>query len=251
MSEQNGDTGPQHITREEFDSNVLIGKGAVIVDIWAEWCAPCRMLAPFVHKLAAELEGTVRVVKLDYDPNRDLKSKFGFDGIPALLCFNDGEIVDMVVGFGGYAGLRQPIDAFVEKVTGQPTSTPSSLEQQFVEAEKAAELAHDTIEAKARAEFYRAFRPVDRNTKRTVARAQKALANGKIDEAEKTRRVARAQAKLEAASDSARAAYGKTMNPVMAAYIQAMEVAAGIFVESHSTASEAAFCAIGDSSCHV
>jgi thioredoxin 1 len=240
MTDQKGECGPQHITREEFDCNIVSGKGAVIVDIWAEWCAPCRMLAPFVHKFAAQLEGTVRVVKLDYDPNRDLKAKFGFQGIPALLCFNDGELVDMIVGFGNYAGVREPIEAFVEKVTGQPTPAPSSFDQQFSAAEAAAELAHDTIEATARAEFYRVFKPADRNAKRTIARANKSLADGKIDEAEKTRRVDRANAKLKAVGDSANAAYGKTMSPITAAYI-----------ESHSTTGDATFCAIGDPSCRV
>jgi thioredoxin 1 len=251
MTEQNGPVGPQHITREEFDSNIVGGKGAVIVDIWAEWCGPCRMLAPFVHKLAAELEGTVRVVKLDYDPNMDLKPKYGFQGIPALLLFNGGELVDMVVGFGGYSMLRKPIDAFIEKVTGQPTPAPSLLEQQFVAAEAAAELAHDTIATTARADFFRVYKPAARNAKRTTARAEKALANGAIDEAEKTRRVDRAKAKLEAVSKPVQIAYSTTMKPVTAAYIQAMEAAAGIFVESHSTTGEGKFCAIGDASCRV
>jgi thioredoxin 1 len=242
-------TGPELITRDEFDSNIVGGKGAVVVDIWAEWCGPCRLLAPFLHKLAAEHEGLVRVVKLGYDDNRDLKPKYGFRGIPALLFFNDGELVDMVVGFGNYDGLRKPFVAFVEKVTEQATLPASSFEQEFVAADKAAELAHDQIDKAARAEFFSVFGPANRNAKRTIARAEKALAAGKIDEAEKNRRVDRANEKLKAVSEPAQNSYSVTMKPVTAAYIRAIEAAAGIFVETQNTQSEGKFCKIGDPSC--
>lgn len=75
-----------------------ISKGYTFVDFWAEWCGPCRMIAPIVEELAKEWDGKVKFGKLDTDANSDVTNRFGVQGIPTLILFKDGIEVDRVVG---------------------------------------------------------------------------------------------------------------------------------------------------------
>lgn len=247
--------GPEQVTRAEFDSNIVGGKGVVVVDIWAEWCTPCRMLAPALHKLAAEHADRVHIVKLCFDDNLDLQEKYGFEGIPALLLFNDGQLVDKIVGYQGYSFLRELFLAFMEQVTGEEASAPSALEEAFIAAERAAELAHDEAYVRdvqpVRAEFVRVFQRANRNAKRTITRAEKAFKAGKIDEVEKARRVKQANKRLQTVIETSGAAYHEASAKITQPYIRAVEVAAGIFVASHSANVEGKFCEIGDTTCKV
>lgn len=86
----------QHITDEQFQST--IAKGVTLVDFWAPWCGPCKMIAPILEELAGELHGQARIVKINVDDNPTVASQFGIMSIPTLLLFKDGQKVDQKVG---------------------------------------------------------------------------------------------------------------------------------------------------------
>lgn len=81
-----------------FEAEVLQSDKPVLVDFWAEWCMPCRMLAPTIDELATTYAGKVKVGKLDTDANRDVSMKFGISAIPTIILFNNGEVVRKFVG---------------------------------------------------------------------------------------------------------------------------------------------------------
>ena len=86
------------VTDSSFDKDVLHSDIPVLVDFWAPWCGPCRMVAPVVSEIAQQYEGQVKVVKLNTDENPNTASKYGIRSIPTLMIFKGGQRVDMVVG---------------------------------------------------------------------------------------------------------------------------------------------------------
>lgn len=94
-----------NVTDQTFTSET--SEGVVLVDFWAPWCGPCKMIAPVLEELDAELAGKAKIVKLDVDENQETAGKFGVMSIPTLLVVKDGEVVDQVVGF-------QPKEALAE-----------------------------------------------------------------------------------------------------------------------------------------
>jgi thioredoxin 1 len=86
------------VTDASFETEVEKNKGLTIVDFWATWCGPCRMIAPILDQLATEYEGKVKVTKLDVDANIKTGSRFNVRSIPMLLFFKDGKVVDQIVG---------------------------------------------------------------------------------------------------------------------------------------------------------
>ncbi len=89
---------PITLSDESFDSEVLKSDKAVVVDFWATWCAPCRMIAPVIEEMAKEYEGRAKVCKIDVDANPVVASKYGVMSIPSILFFKNGQLVDKVVG---------------------------------------------------------------------------------------------------------------------------------------------------------
>lgn len=85
-------------TDANFEEEVLKSDTPVLVDFWAEWCGPCRMIGPIVEELSSEYEGKAKVGKLNIDHNPNVPMKFGIRSIPTLLVFKNGELVDKVVG---------------------------------------------------------------------------------------------------------------------------------------------------------
>ena len=102
---------PIEIDDSNFDQMVLQAKTPVLVDLWAPWCAPCRMVAPVVEELASEYEGRVSFAKLNVDQNPKTASRYGIMSIPTLLIFKDGKPVSNIVGFRPKAELKRSLDA--------------------------------------------------------------------------------------------------------------------------------------------
>lgn len=86
------------LTDQNFEEEVLGSKAPVLVDFWAEWCMPCRMIAPIIDELAEEFEGKIRVGKLNVDENPATAQKYGIMSIPTLIIFKNGTIVEQIVG---------------------------------------------------------------------------------------------------------------------------------------------------------
>jgi thioredoxin 1 len=101
------------VTDGSFESTVLNAGKPALVDFWAVWCGPCRMVAPHVAALAEEYQGRVVVAKLDVDSNRQTAIKYGIQSIPTLLFFKDGRMVDRVIGAVDKRVLKEKLDNLV------------------------------------------------------------------------------------------------------------------------------------------
>jgi thioredoxin 1 len=98
------------LTDANFDEYINSGK-PVVIDFWAEWCGPCRMVGPMVEELASEYDGKAIIGKLDVDSNPGVTSKFGIRNIPTVLFFKNGNLTDKQVGVAPKATLKQKLDA--------------------------------------------------------------------------------------------------------------------------------------------
>ena len=87
-----------HLSDDSFELEVLKSSTPVLVDFWASWCAPCKAISPVVDGLAAEYDGKVKIAKLNVDENPATPGKYGVRGIPTLILFKDGKVLDQVVG---------------------------------------------------------------------------------------------------------------------------------------------------------
>jgi thioredoxin 1 len=101
---------PVVVSTQNFESEVVKSNIPVLVDFWASWCAPCRMIAPVVEELAKEYDGKLKVAKLDVDATREIAQNFGIMSIPTLLIFNGGRVADQLVG-------AVPKSMLVDKIT--------------------------------------------------------------------------------------------------------------------------------------
>jgi thioredoxin 1 len=99
------------VSDADFESEVLKASGAVVVDFWAEWCGPCRMIGPALEEISGSLDGKVKIVKLNVDENPQTASKYGVMSIPTLMLFKNGEMASRQVGAAPKQKLEQWITA--------------------------------------------------------------------------------------------------------------------------------------------
>ena len=102
---------PITFTDDNFDSEVLTSDVPVLVDFWAEWCGPCKMIAPSIEELANEYDGKAKVGKMDVDSNQNTSMKYGIRSIPALLIFKGGEVVEQIIGAVPKGQIQSKLDA--------------------------------------------------------------------------------------------------------------------------------------------
>ena len=101
----------KEVTDQSFDEEVLQSQQPVLVDFWAAWCAPCRMLAPTMDQVADEYAGKAKIVKLNVDDNVETSGRYNIRGIPTLLLFKDGELKEQIVGATSKDHISRLIDA--------------------------------------------------------------------------------------------------------------------------------------------
>ena len=102
---------PIEFTDSNFEDEVLNSDKPVLVDFWAEWCGPCRMIGPIVEEMAEEYDGKAKIGKVDVDSNSEMSVKYGIRSIPSLLIFKDGEVVDQIVGAVPKSHLTKQLEA--------------------------------------------------------------------------------------------------------------------------------------------
>jgi len=104
---------PIEITDATFDTEVLSSDVPVLIDFWAVWCGPCKMVAPVVEELAAEYDGQLKVGKIDVDAHKQAAMKYGIRSIPTLLLFKDGKVVQQIIGALPKNQLEEKIKSFI------------------------------------------------------------------------------------------------------------------------------------------
>jgi thioredoxin 1 len=102
-----------HVTDADFEKEVLQSPVPVVVDFWAEWCGPCKMIAPLIDELSKEFEGKAKMVKVDVDNNSATAMKYGIRNIPTLLFFKGGQVVDKQVGVVAKATLADKVNKII------------------------------------------------------------------------------------------------------------------------------------------
>ena len=101
----------KEFTDQNFDAEVINSDQPVLVDFWAEWCGPCRMLAPTIDKIATDYAGKVKVGKVDTDSNRDVSIKYGINAIPTVILFKNGQVAQKFVGLRQEKDFKEALDA--------------------------------------------------------------------------------------------------------------------------------------------
>ncbi len=105
--------GTIEVTDANFDSDVLKSDKPVLVDFWAAWCGPCRAIAPIVEEIAGEYQGKVKVGKMDVDRNGATSMRYKVTGIPTLLVFKNGQVVEQLVGFRSKDEIQKALDRHI------------------------------------------------------------------------------------------------------------------------------------------
>jgi thioredoxin 1 len=102
-----------HLTEENFKTEVLEASVPVLVDFWAEWCGPCKMIGPVIDELASDYDGKVKFGKINVDEQQELASQYGIRAVPTILIFKSGEVVEQVVGLRSKRDLKANLDKYL------------------------------------------------------------------------------------------------------------------------------------------
>ena len=105
----------KHVTDASFESDVLQPGSTVLVDYWAEWCGPCKMIAPILDDVSKAYEGKITITKMNVDENREIPAKFGIRGIPTLMLFKDGKALGSIVA----PASKSAIETFIQETLAQ------------------------------------------------------------------------------------------------------------------------------------
>jgi thioredoxin 1 len=100
------------VTDDSFDAEIMNGEIPAVVDFWAEWCGPCKMIGPVIEELASAYKGKIKIAKMDVDKNRKTPARFGVRNIPTLILFKGGEVVNTIVG----AQSKKSLDEEIKKL---------------------------------------------------------------------------------------------------------------------------------------
>jgi thioredoxin 1 len=103
-----------HVTEANFNAEVLQSKTPVLVDFWAEWCGPCRAVAPILEEISTEYAGKIKIVKLNTDENSAISIKYGITSIPAMFVFVDGQVVKTIIGAKPKPMLLKDLEPFIK-----------------------------------------------------------------------------------------------------------------------------------------
>ena len=109
----------KHISDSSFEADVLKSGQPVLVDYWAEWCGPCKMIAPILDEVSNTYKGKLQIAKMNVDENRDIPARFGIRGIPTLMLFKDGQLAATKVGALSKAQLTAFIDSHLESLVNE------------------------------------------------------------------------------------------------------------------------------------
>jgi thioredoxin 1 len=104
---------PIEVTEANFEQEVLNSKVPTVVDFWAVWCGPCKVIAPYMEEFASQYEGKVKIAKLDVDNNQNIAAKYGVRSIPTVIFFKNGKMVDQVIGNSPKSKFQERIDKLV------------------------------------------------------------------------------------------------------------------------------------------
>ncbi|MDE1975715.1 MAG: thioredoxin [Elusimicrobia bacterium] len=104
-----------HLTDDSFENEVVQSQSPVLVDFWAPWCGPCRMLSPVIEEIAKEYTGKIRVAKINTDDHPNSATRFKISAIPTLLFFKDGKVIEQMVGVHSKAEIKKTLDSLVAK----------------------------------------------------------------------------------------------------------------------------------------
>ena len=102
-----------HLTQQNFDEALVGTQGLLMVDFWAEWCGPCRMIGPALEEISNEMAGKVKIAKVNVDENPTLAARYGVRSIPTILFIKEGKVVDQVIGAVPKTQLQKKLDALV------------------------------------------------------------------------------------------------------------------------------------------